>query len=109
MGGEADEECRREHGGILLRSGRGYHSALPALRAAFRRLVDEPVIRVVLLGPSHFAALRGVALPGAAAMRTPLGDIPVEDAPLPRNPRAHVEEHSLEVELPFLQVALRSL
>src|SRR5207245_2788348 len=52
--------------------------------------------------------LRGLALPGAAAMRTPLGDIPVEEISLPQDPRAHAEEHSLEVEVPFLQVALRS-
>src|SRR5207237_6262133 len=39
---------------------------------------------------------------------TPLGDVPVENAPLPHDPRAHAEEHSLEVELPFLQVALRA-
>jgi len=76
--------------------------------SAFRRVEDAPVSRVVLLGPSHFAPLRGLALPGAAAMRTPLGDVPIEEVSLPQDPRAHVEEHSLEVELPFLQVALRS-
>jgi len=61
----------------------------------------------VLLGPSHFVHVRGLALPDAAAMSTPLGNVPVEDLPLPRNGRAHAREHSLEVELPFLQVALR--
>src|SRR5438067_8688396 len=76
--------------------------------SAFRRVEDAPVSRVVLLGPSHFAPLRGLALPGAAAMRTPLGDVPVEDAPFRHDPRPHAGEHSLEVELPFLQVALRS-
>jgi AmmeMemoRadiSam system protein B len=91
---------------IAPHAGYVYSGAVAA--SAFRRVVDAPVFRVVLLGPSHFVALRGVALPAAHAMRTPLGDIPVEDAPLPRQPRAHVEEHSLEVELPFLQVALRS-
>ena len=86
----------------------GYVYSGPVAASAFRRVVDAPVQRVVLLGPSHFAPLRGLALPGAAAMRTPLGDVPVEEAPLPQDPRAHAEEHSLEVELPFLQVALRS-
>ena len=67
--------------------------------SAFRRVEDAPVSRVVLLGPSHFAPLRG---------RTPLGDVPIEEVSLPQDRRAHAEEHSLEVELPFLQVALRS-
>ena len=86
----------------------GYVYSGPVAASAFRRIDDVPVSRIVLLGPSHFAPLRGLALPGAAAMRTPLGDVPVEEARLPQDPRAHAEEHSLEVELPFLQVALCS-
>ena len=86
----------------------GYAYSGPIAASAFRRVEDAPLSRVVLLGPSHFAPLRGLALPGAAAMRTPLGDIPVEEISLPQDPRAHAEEHSLEVEVPFLQVALRS-
>lgn len=86
----------------------GYVYSGPIAASAFRRVEDAPISRIVLLGPSHFARLRGLALPGAAAMRTPLGDIPVEEISLPQDPRAHAEEHSLEVELPFLQLALRS-
>jgi AmmeMemoRadiSam system protein B len=79
----------------------------PVAASAFRRVVDAPFTRVVLLGPSHFVHVRGLVLPEAAAMNTPLGNVSVEDLPLPRNGRAHAREHSLEVELPFLQVALR--
>jgi len=86
----------------------GYAYSGPIAASAFRRVEDAPLSRVVLLGPSHFAPLRGLALPGAAAMRTPLGDIRVEEISLPQDPRAHAEEHSLEVEVPFLQVALGS-
>jgi len=82
-----------------------YSGAVAA--SAFRRVVDAPFTRVLLLGPSHFVHVRGLALPDAAAMSTPLGNVPVEDLLLPRNGRAHAREHSLEVELPFLQVALR--
>ena len=52
---------------------------------------------------------QGLASPGVAAMRTPLGDIAVDLASLERvpqvlpSPAAHAREHSLEVELPFLQ------
>ena len=68
--------------------------------------------RVVLLGPTHRVAVRGLALPGARAFATPLGKVEV-DAPavewllgLPQvvvSAPAHALEHSLEVHLPFLQ------
>jgi AmmeMemoRadiSam system protein B len=84
----------------------GYADSGPVAAAVFRRLEDTAVRRIVLLGPAHLSPLRGAALPDAAAMRTPLGDVPIEDPGLPRNAAAHAGEHSLEVELPFLQVAL---
>lgn len=76
----------------------------PIAASAFRPVQAE---RVVLLGPSHFVPLRGLGLPGVQAFETPLGQVPIESPPdLPVHPRAHAEEHSLEVELPFLQKAL---
>ena len=73
------------------------------------------VRRVVLLGPVHRVPVRGLALPGADAFATPLGAVPIDrDAcralqALPqvvtREP-AHALEHSLEVQLPFLQKIL---
>jgi AmmeMemoRadiSam system protein B/AmmeMemoRadiSam system protein A len=71
--------------------------------------------RVVLLGPCHRVAVRGLALPGVDAFDTPLGRIPLDTgamqaaADLPQvvtAPAAHAREHSLEVQLPFLQRAL---
>jgi len=71
--------------------------------------------RVVLLGPSHQVPLRGLGLPGAEGFATPLGMVPLDleaaaaVARLPQvavRPDAHEAEHSLEVELPFLQVVL---
>jgi AmmeMemoRadiSam system protein B len=91
---------------IAPHAGYVYSGAVAA--SAFVRLDDAPFSRVVLLGPSHFVYLRGLALPDARAMRTPLGDVPVEDLRLPHDGAAHEREHSLEVELPFLQVALRA-
>ncbi|HXO25920.1 MAG TPA: AmmeMemoRadiSam system protein B [Thermoanaerobaculia bacterium] len=73
------------------------------------------VRRVVLLGPSHQVPLRGLGLPGAERFATPLGMVPVDleaAAAVDRLPQvavrpdAHAAEHSLEVELPFLQVVL---
>lgn len=71
--------------------------------------------RVVLLGPSHHVGFKGLALPGARALATPLGLVPVDQELVERVRRfpfvgesqlAHKREHSLEVQLPFLQRAL---
>ncbi|MFY9315266.1 MAG: AmmeMemoRadiSam system protein B [Burkholderiales bacterium] len=73
------------------------------------------VKRVVLFGPSHYVAGRGLAVPLADYFETPLGHIPVDREALrsladlkqvvPSEP-AHAQEHSLEVQLPFLQQVL---
>lgn len=71
--------------------------------------------RVVLLGPTHRVAVRGLALPAARSFRTPLGDITIDAQAatalrdLPQvviSDAAHAPEHSLEVHLPFLQTVL---
>jgi AmmeMemoRadiSam system protein B len=69
--------------------------------------------RVVLLGPSHRSYLFGLGRSTAEAFRTPLGDVPVDGSldwsrlpgVMPAD-RAHLAEHSLEVQLPFLQMVL---
>jgi AmmeMemoRadiSam system protein B len=87
----------------------GYVYSGEIAASAFRCLSPH-VTRVVLLGPSHLAPLRGVALPRAAAFETPLGRVALElPDDLPRSDAPHAREHSLEVELPFLQVVLREL
>jgi AmmeMemoRadiSam system protein B len=95
----------------------GFVYSGPVAAAAYARLrpLREKIRRVVLLGPAHRVPFRGMALPGAAAFRTPLGDIPLDAAALARLkalpgikelPAAHAAEHSLEVHLPFLQRVL---
>ncbi len=97
----------------------GYSYSGPIAASAFSALAGAapPVRRVVLLGPSHRVALRGLGLPGVEEFATPLGNVPLDlDAVaavgrLPQvavRPDAHDAEHSLEVELPFLQVVLGS-
>jgi AmmeMemoRadiSam system protein B/AmmeMemoRadiSam system protein A len=73
------------------------------------------VKRVVLLGPSHYVAGRGLAVPVAEYFETPLGHIRLDKDAIaslaglkqvvPSDP-AHAQEHSLEVQLPFLQKLL---
>lgn len=71
--------------------------------------------RVVLLGPSHHVGFNGLALPGVDALATPLGLVEVDAELVERirhfsfvgeSPLAHKREHSLEVQLPFLQRTL---
>jgi len=75
----------------------------------------DEIRRVVLLGPAHFVPLDGLALPGADSFATPLGEVPIDKnaegrvALLPQvvtSSAAHAREHSLEVQLPFLQEVL---
>jgi len=95
----------------------GYIYSGPTAAAAYSRLaaVSDTIKRVILLGPVHRVPVRGLALPGADVFATPLGEIQIDqDAVaaienLPQvveSPAAHAEEHSLEVQLPFLQMTL---
>ncbi len=85
----------------------GYIYSGPIAASAYIR-IPATVSRVVLIGPSHRVALRGIAGSSADFWRTSLGDVPVESpAFLPVNDAAHEQEHSLEVQLPFLQVMLK--
>jgi len=61
----------------------------------------------VLIGPSHRVLLRGLAASSAELWRTPLGDVPLEQIDsIAVNDAAHEPEHSLEVQIPFLQTIL---
>jgi len=95
----------------------GYIYSGPVAASAFVRLAPfgAQIRRVVLLGPCHRVAVRGLAVPLAPAFATPLGSIPIDRAAIDtlldmpqvvRHDGAHAEEHSLEVQLPFLQRVL---
>lgn len=87
-------------------AGHGYAQLVP-LRGLIRR--------VLLLGPAHYVPVTGMALPGVDAFATPLGPVQLDwrardlllQAPnTVVDDAAHEPEHSLEVQLPFLQRAL---
>ena len=95
----------------------GYEYSGPVAGTAYARLrpFSGSVRRVVLLGPAHFVALQGLAVSGAAGFATPLGTVEVDDEwrkAVLAFPQVHVDdaphrrEHSLEVQLPFLQRVL---
>ncbi|MFL7792347.1 MAG: AmmeMemoRadiSam system protein B [Anaerolineae bacterium] len=96
----------------------GYVYSGPIAGYAFKALTTLPQKRwtVYLMGPAHRVPFRGVALGRYSAFRTPLGDAPIATAvvedmvnrsPLyTHTPLAHVPEHCLEIEVPFLQMML---
>lgn len=100
---------------IAPHAGYIYSGTTAALAYHLIREFADQYRRVVLLGPAHRVAIRGLATAAASSFATPLGDIPVEDlrdhevSALPQvaeNPEAHALEHALEVHLPFLQTVL---
>jgi AmmeMemoRadiSam system protein B len=95
----------------------GYVYSGPVAASAYACLAPlrETIRRVVLLGPTHRVAVRGLAVSSASAFDTPLGSVAVDAAlrdaalQLPQvqcSDEAHALEHSLEVQLPFLQSVL---
>ena len=88
----------------------GYQYSGPVAATGYARLRQAVFRKVVLLGPSHFVAVSAPTLPTADVLRTPLGDVPVDPAGLAdlavRREHPHAREHSLEVQLPFLQRVL---
>jgi AmmeMemoRadiSam system protein B len=95
----------------------GYIYSGPVAASGYARLLnpETPVRRVLLLGPAHRLPFRGIAATSAASFSTPLGDIAIDRAAIDRvaglsqvcvMDEAHRLEHSLEVQLPFLQRTL---
>jgi len=95
----------------------GYIYSGPVAASAYLQLVPvrDRIRRVVLLGPSHHTAFSGLAVSSAQYFATPLGLVRIDQQAmddillLPRVrvlDEAHAQEHSLEVQLPFLQTVL---
>ena len=102
---------------IVPHAGYVYSGAIAARAYEALAPARDRVTRVVLLGPVHRVPVRGLALPGVDAFATPLGRVALDAdavrvlAELPQvvtSPAAHALEHSLEVQLPFLQKVLSS-
>ncbi len=89
-----------------------YGYAGEVMASAFRALQKRPVTTVVLVGPVHRDAVEGLYLPSSSVFSTPLGPVPVDEGWVEallsthslfrRDDIPHLEEHCLEVQLPFL-------
>ena len=100
---------------IVPHAGYIYSGSVAARAYARIRDYASGISRVLLLGPTHHEAVAGMALPSVKAFQTPLGDIPLDMASIARmtgrpemqiSNHVHENEHSIEVQLPFLQTLL---
>jgi MEMO1 family protein len=100
---------------VVPHAGYVYSGPIAASAYALLKALPEKPERIALFGPSHFVGFSGLALPEADSLRTPLGDVAMDPRAvevacgLPgviRSDAVHAREHSLEVQLPFLQRVL---
>ena len=101
---------------IVPHAGYIYSGNTAAFAYQYLHQLKNKIRRVVLLGPAHRYELTGAALPGVDSFRTPLGLITLDNELMEKIlddyswinviDQAHAEEHSIEVQLPFLQETL---
>lgn len=114
LGAAAHDAPERAVPKAIIAPHAGYIYSGPIAASVYTLLAParRRITRVVLLGPTHRVAVRGLALPGCSAFATPLGTVEIDQAAvealhgLPQvmvSPQAHALEHSLEVHVPFLQ------
>ncbi|MBW2609553.1 MAG: AmmeMemoRadiSam system protein B [Deltaproteobacteria bacterium] len=99
---------------IVPHAGHIYSGKVAAYAYGLLKTMD--IKRVILIGPSHRVGFRGASVNLQSGYRTPLGVVPVDQV-LARKiidtsdkiryvPMAHAKEHSLEIQIPFLQTVL---
>jgi AmmeMemoRadiSam system protein B/AmmeMemoRadiSam system protein A len=96
----------------------GYPYSGATATYAYKAAADNDVKTVIMIGPTHQAYFEGIAVYGEGAWKTPLGDVPIDESlaqsiikqnPIIHNlPEAHNQEHSLEVQVPFLQKTFKN-
>jgi AmmeMemoRadiSam system protein B len=115
MAGAAGYAGNRPAAVIAPHAGYIYSGKVAATTFAALREITNNISRVIVIGPAHYVAFPGVAVPTVDAFETPLGCVALdrnaiaELADLPFVVAAdapHAPEHALEVELPFLQLLL---
>lgn len=95
----------------------GYEFSGPAAAFGYKLIKDKPYKTVVVIGPSHHYSFNGVSVYKEGKFRTPLGDVEIDSEFTHKilNPQQNIDfipgafekEHSVEVQLPFLQRVLK--
>ncbi|MFH1126050.1 MAG: AmmeMemoRadiSam system protein B [Candidatus Altiarchaeota archaeon] len=93
----------------------GYVYSGPIAAYGYRQLANQSYSTIIILGPSHHVLLSGAAFDNVTHFKTPLGLIPIslkaeelaKEKIFTVNHEAHSQEHSIEVQLPFLQEVLK--
>ena len=94
----------------------GYRYSGQVAAYAYKILERQKFSTVIVIAPSHRSYFRGVSVYDRGGYRTPLGVVPLDqefisalkerEGRIQYVPEAHSQEHSLEIQLPFLQVLL---
>lgn len=116
---DVDYERNEKKPRILIVPHAGYEYSAQVAAKAYVELgkYSGGIKNVIVVGPAHFVNLKGAALPSHGYFSTPLGEIPVnqqlidelKENPLFKiNDQAFAKEHSVEVQLPFLQKMLKN-
>jgi AmmeMemoRadiSam system protein B/AmmeMemoRadiSam system protein A len=113
LDGAEEASCPAEAIGGLIVPHAGYVYSGQVAAWAYRQLVGRSNLTVILIGPSHYHAVEKASVYPCGWYRTPLGDVEVDSElalclirgspDIEYDPEAHEQEHSLEVQLPFLQ------
>ena len=115
----AKVEDRSDNGKLiaLIAPHAGYQYSGQVAAYTYKQLKKRDIRTVILIGPSHHVAFDGAAIYAKGSLKTPLGKIKVderlaesllsEEAQVTFNEAPFVKEHSLEVQLPFLQRVLK--
>jgi AmmeMemoRadiSam system protein B len=99
---------------IVPHAGYIYSGGIAAAAYATVASLRQVIRRIVLIGPSHRVYLRGMAVPAAGSFATPLGNVAIDQTlkasllqsgAVSESDTPHAQEHSLEVQLPFLQLS----
>jgi len=95
----------------------GYGYSGQAAAYGYKLIKGKPYNTVVIIGPSHQYAFSGISVYPQGVFRTPLGDLTIDrefaakllyqDSEITFEPAAFAKEHSVEVELPFLQRSIK--
>jgi len=102
---------------VIISPHAGYRYSGQVAAYGYKEIKDSEINKVILIGPSHHVGFKGASIYTKGSFKTPLGDVRInekiagdllnENADIKFYPEAFEKEHSLEVQLPFLQTVLK--